>query len=807
MFDKVLLLSAVGALTLCLARTQAEAGESAESRRAEAVQKMRDGNCRDAAELFRRLALEDGASPKTAAADFENAVSCYRALNEPEQAETLFENVEERWNKSWRVLYALADVRTNRQPAVPRRRPGLALRLPVRAGGETARVAAIALMLQAERFLDSPDDRATPSEKLDLYTFFANLVARGREDRLAWRFTSLTALDRLPDPEDDLDLYRIPQRNAPVDADGNPVLYPVPASWDEAANDGERWRWLLSRMAASGDPAGPGRADLRLGRFLLEQFGVQTMTAGAPLSRDADAGKETGPFAVRTLSDAETIARLATGLQRCTLPEEFNHIAVLRRAAEEGKDANDPGVLRESLTLLAQVFENRQQYNKAVLFWERLDATGMTKGEGRDAIRRITGNNGLLEPGPVAPAGSVTSLSYLFRNGGRVSLTAKRLDEKKLLRDIRDRLASGSGELYGNVSMRRPEMLGRSVVMENETRYIAETVATWDVDLTPLPDHFSGRARIDLPFTRAGCYLVEAAMRDGNVSRVVLWIADLALVKRNSGAGQLHFVADAVTGEPAPGANLTFMGFRADYNPERDRTSIFGDIFAERADAEGVCVVDAARLQDREWLIVAETDGGRLAYLGFDHFWAMPDDQIRDERESAFVITDRPVYRPGQNVRFKFWLARPGYSRDAGALAGKNARVLIYDPRGDVVYDKTLSTDAYGGADGAFVPDGDAVLGAYSIQVEGGLGFAPFRLEEYKKPEYEVVLDAPDEAIALGDRVQVKVRAAYYHGAPVRDAKVVYKIVRTRFEQGWTPPWRWDWLYGAGAWVRNYEYS
>ncbi len=809
---RLIVVFVVAALILCLARTRAGAGESPESRRAAAAQKMRDGNYRDAAATFRELALADGASPKTAAADFENAVSCHQRLNEQELIETLFESIGERWKKSWRVLYALADMRLNLPPVSVRLvqpgRPGLVRRLPAPAGGgEAARVSAIGVMLQAERHLDSPDDPATPSEKLDFHAFFADAVARGREGRLAWRFTSLTDPDRLPDPEDDAELYSIPRRNAPVDADGNPLYYRIPDSWDAAANDGERWRWLLSRMEASGDPAAPGQADIRLGRFLLDQFGVQTMTAEAPLSRDADVGGKTGPFAVRTLTEDETIARLANGLKRFRLPDECNHIKVLRRAADRGGNAPDDGVRRESLALLAHIFENRQQYDRAVLFWSRLDGGGAAKDGAADAIRRITGNNGLLEPGPVAPAGSVTSLSYLFRNGDRVRMTAKRLDEKKLLRDIRDRIASRSGELYGNFAMRRPEMLGRAVVMENMNRYVAETVAEWDVDLTPLPDYFSSRTNIDLPFAGAGCYLVEAAMRDGNVSRAVLWIADLALVRKTLGDGQLHFVADAVTGEPVPKANLTFMGFRAEYDPDRDRTDVFGDVFAERADDDGLCVVDAARLADREWLIAAETDDGRLAYLGFDHFWAVPDDQLRDERESAFIITDRPVYRPGQEIRFKFWLARPGYSPGAGAIAGRSVRVLVHNPRGEAVYDKTLSTDNYGGADDAIVLGGDAILGAYSLQLDDGPGYASFRIEEYKKPEYEVVLDAPGEAVRLGDRARITVRANYYHGAPVQDAKVVYRIVRTRFDQAWTPPWRWDWLYGAGAWARQYDYS
>ena len=44
------------------------------------------------------------------------------------------------------------------------------------------------------------------------------------------------------------------------------------------------------------------------------------------------------------------------------------------------------------------------------------------------------------------------------------------------------------------------------------------------------------------------------------------------------------------------------------------------------------------------------------------------------------------------------------------------------------------------------------------------------------------------------------IKANYYFGGPVAEAKVKYKVTRIAAEQGWYPAGRWDWLFGPGYW-------
>ncbi|HUE70281.1 MAG TPA: alpha-2-macroglobulin family protein, partial [Pirellulaceae bacterium] len=81
-----------------------------------------------------------------------------------------------------------------------------------------------------------------------------------------------------------------------------------------------------------------------------------------------------------------------------------------------------------------------------------------------------------------------------------------------------------------------------------------------------------------------------------------------------------------------------------------------------------------------------------------------------------------------------------------------------------------------------------------------------FRVEEYKKPEFEVTIDAPSEPVMLGEKITAKINAKYYFGSPVAKAKVKYKVLRSDYSRDWYPVRPWDWCYGPGYWWFAYDY-
>ena len=102
----------------------------------------------------------------------------------------------------------------------------------------------------------------------------------------------------------------------------------------------------------------------------------------------------------------------------------------------------------------------------------------------------------------------------------------------------------------------------------------------------------------------------------------------------------------------------------------------------------------------------------------------------------------------------------------------------------------------------------DAMLGMYQVYLKGDVpsGSIHFRVEEYRKPEFEVSVKAPDEPVQLGGRIEAKVQATYYHGGPVTEGRVKVKVQRFSHSDTWFPGGRWDWLYGEGYWWFGQDY-
>ena len=132
--------------------------------------------------------------------------------------------------------------------------------------------------------------------------------------------------------------------------------------------------------------------------------------------------------------------------------------------------------------------------------------------------------------------------------------------------------------------------------------------------------------------------------------------------------------------------------------------------------------------------------------------------------------------------------------------------VRIQNPKHEDVFTKQVQADEFGGVHGAFELEDEAQLGSYSITLNN-MTSLQFRVEEYKKPEFEVTVSGPEKPIALGQKVQATISAKYYFGAPVTNAKVKYKVYRTSHESTWYPYTPWDWLYGAGYWWFSYNYD
>ncbi len=801
-------------------------------RRGQADKAMKEGNWNDALKIWREILVLPEHAGQPLAEDIGKAVQCVQQLNKNELWDAVVEDTVKAHPRDWKLLREAAVLYQQTQPW------GTIIsgefQRGQHAGGKRVssedrdRVRSLQLFEQAMKSVEAADEK--PEVKAVFFQQFANSLS----SREGWELQALTDLTKLPDYEENQYGYSRrgwgrggygmgSDRGAPVDEKGEPVYHKTPESWAEAKSDGERFRGLLAQVAKQ-SPFYSFQADQMFAQFLVTQFDVQTMAQYWRAPEDDDNARQDGILTLHTLKENETVARLATGVKRFTLPDEFNFIALYERSFK-----SDPAlsVADDIVETFASIFRNRRQYERAAAIYkdaiERIGphADVNLKNSWQVQLDQLVKNWARFDGSMVQVPGTGAKLGFVFRNASHASLKARRIKFKELLADTKAYLKSNPESLdwqRANIAN-----IGYQIAEENWAKYLGEEVAKWELDLQPRPGHWDRRMDITTPLQTAGAYFVEAALRDGNKVGCIVWITDTAIVSKIGTDEQQYFVVDAKTGAPVAKANMEFFGYYQEGIDNRKRTgkrqaNIITRNFAEFTDASGQFFADAKLLgannNNFQWLITATTDGGRFAHLGFQNLWFRGKQDQEWNQRKIHLITDRPVYRPGQEVKWKAWarLAKYDSPEDKSEFGATKFIVHIFNPKNEKVFDKEITTDKWGGLTDVLKLEEGATLGVYrfDIRIPGGPGFAQqgtFRVEEYKKPEFEVKVDAPADPVMLGEKVTAKMSATYYFGAPVVNANVKYKVQRSAHTARWYPTRTWDWFYGPGYWWWCYDYD
>ena len=789
----------------------ASAADDLPALRKKAEQLQRDGNYKEAYEAYRALVFNKDNNPTLAANDLSTGIQMLQNCNRVEEIDAFREDAVAANPANWMLLQKAAC------SLIDNSQWGYIVNGEFKRGNhrgdgryvssiERDRIRAMQLMAQGLPIVTKVGGSWLTAQ---YYQELARIILHSRSDQGAWRLQYLSDLTSLPDYDEQRYGQGDSGRGAPVNADGTPVYYKVAKEWTDAFNDGERYRWCLLHVMEI-DADNRNQALFQWAQFMQAQFGVQTLAVYGSFFSDPDDDTrtdESGTYALHTLGEDETIARMATGVKRFKLPDEHNFIRLFKTIADSGSNRS---YRDSSLETLASIFEDRRQYPKAAEYWKRVIREF---GPGNENYRQkrldqILKNWGRFEPVMTQPAGQGATVEFRFRNADEVRFEAYAVKINQLLDDVKDYIKSDPKQLdWDKINIGD---IGYRIVERDEKKYMGKRVAEWTLPLKPLPNHFDRRITVTTPLQKAGVYLLKATTKNGNLSQIIMWVDDTAIIKKPLSNGTYMFVADAVSGSPLPKATLSFFGYRQNWVQGSKRYKIDTQEFAEFTDADGQCIRKNNFGGNYQWIIIATTPDGRMAHLGFTGLWHGNYYDQEYNQTKVYLITDRPVYRPDQPVKYKFWVATAHYDKEgASSFANQEFIIEAHDPQGTKIFETTLTSDEFGGMGGEFTLTKDAKLGVCQLLLkcnDSYLGSGSFRVEEYKKPEFEVKVTAPDEPAMLGEKIPVKVEAKYYFGAPVTKAKATFKINRFSHRANWYPMGRWDWFYGRGYWWFAYDY-
>ncbi|KAJ7419058.1 alpha-2-macroglobulin-like protein 1 [Pitangus sulphuratus] len=127
-----------------------------------------------------------------------------------------------------------------------------------------------------------------------------------------------------------------------------------------------------------------------------------------------------------------------------------------------------------------------------------------------------------------------------------------------------------------------------------------------------------------------------------------------------------------------------------------------------------------------------------------------------------FIQTDKPVYKPGQQVKFRV------VSLDKDLIPSNQQLPLVFleDPSGNRIAQWREVSPRQGIVDLSLPLAAEPALGTYTIHVEGKTH--SFSVKEYVLPKFEVTIDLPSVVLEKDQKFQMEICGRYTYGKPVQ---------------------------------------
>ena len=281
-----------------------------------------------------------------------------------------------------------------------------------------------------------------------------------------------------------------------------------------------------------------------------------------------------------------------------------------------------------------------------------------------------------------------------------------------------------------------------------------------------------------------GAYLMEVTSDNTGIApqRELFYVSNLAvMIQQLPDDKHRYVVVNATDGQPIAGAKIEL--YEKDYDVKTDKykrlvharlmTDENGEAYFKNVDGNILISTNTDKFTPAKYI-----------YLSRDRYYEKKDDKIEYQ-----LFTDRAIYRPGQQVHATAvsYIVKKGLDASVPSKS-MELKFILRDANWKQVAEQKATTDEYGTASVDFELPKEGPTGLYSISVNGQ-ATEYVRVEEYKRPTFEITFPKVNEKYNWGDTVVVKASAKTYAGVPVQGAKVEYQV--TRRNQLW---W-----WGAGS--------
>lgn len=279
----------------------------------------------------------------------------------------------------------------------------------------------------------------------------------------------------------------------------------------------------------------------------------------------------------------------------------------------------------------------------------------------------------------------------------------------------------------------------------------------------------------------AGIYIVEARAEGEktDAASALLYVSDARLIVQQMQDSLLFVAVSATTGAPLPNAKIRLK------RNWWDKEDVFKE-FTTNGKGELMC----EEMHLRRMMVYTEDDAFSPYVDAYTTYTYAPN----RTRTMTRIMTDRAIYRPGQTVQVAAMVYKGDGLEHFEAEPKKEVTLRLLNANYKEVGKKVVTTDEFGTAAADFTLPSTGLMGVFHIRTAVGNGNVSFRVEEYKRPTFDVAFDDLKEQYAEGDTIDATGKAKTYSGVPVQGGRVSYTVRRE-------PAYWWRFWNGEGSQV------
>jgi len=316
-------------------------------------------------------------------------------------------------------------------------------------------------------------------------------------------------------------------------------------------------------------------------------------------------------------------------------------------------------------------------------------------------------------------------------------------------------------------------------ILEREYRFVTNEKTRSRIAQN-LPYHGVFSDKLTLPADNYVVIMESKGVSEAKAMRLTtIRLTDLSLPGRK----HILTVVDAVTGRPVKGASIRIRS-----NNSEEQTL--------KCDDRGECTFTAeARKYYYASAMLQSNDCTDEIGIGGYNISERPTATPR-----LHIFIDRAIYRPGQTTHVGV-IAYQSDGEESDVIPFADMTIFLHDANNQIIETKEVKTNEWGTADVDFVIPKDRLPGNFRIRAAikaedntfKSVEMKNFKVEEYKRPTFDVTRESTDEEreIAFGDSVHVCFTAETLTGIPVQGANVKWTLRRaiTNYRSWYSVHW------------------